>query len=43
MPLGEKVYNTYQEATKLYGQDAPHLSVVRLIEDRHQQTLRKQT
>ena len=43
MPLGEKVYNTYQEASKLYGQDAPHLSVVRLIEDRHQQTLRKQT
>jgi len=36
----EKVYNTYQEATKLYGQDAPHLSVVRLIEEIHNQQLR---
>ena len=43
IPLGEKVFNTYQEATKLYGRDAPHLSVVRLIEERHQKTLREQT
>ena len=43
MPLGEKVYNTYQEATKLYGRDAPHLSIVRLIEERYRQTLREQT
>jgi len=40
MPLGEKVYSTYQEATKLYGDEAPHLSVVRLIEERHNQQLR---
>ena len=40
MPLGEKVYNTYQEATKVYGDEAPHLSVVRLIEERHNQQLR---
>ncbi|MCS5591172.1 MAG: NAD(P)-dependent oxidoreductase [Gammaproteobacteria bacterium] len=40
MPLGEKVYDTYQEATKAYGADAPHLSVVRLIEESHDQLLR---
>ena len=43
MPLGEKVYNTYQEATKLYGHDAPHISIVRLIEERNRQILREQT
>ena len=40
MPLGEKVYKTYQEAKKLYGEDSPHLSVVRLIEETHNQKLR---
>ena len=35
MPLGEKVLNTYKEATNLYGDEAPHLSVVRLIEERY--------
>ena len=40
MPLGEKVYDTYQEATKAYGFDAPHLSVVRLMEESHEQLLR---
>ncbi|HIF35433.1 MAG TPA: NAD(P)-dependent oxidoreductase [Candidatus Thioglobus sp.] len=41
MPLMEKVYKTYQEATKRYGSKVPHLSVVRLIEDKHNQYLRK--
>jgi 3-hydroxyisobutyrate dehydrogenase-like beta-hydroxyacid dehydrogenase len=40
MPLGEKVLQTYQEAKKLYGEEAPHLSVVRLIEETHNQKLR---
>jgi 3-hydroxyisobutyrate dehydrogenase len=41
MPLGEKVYKTYQEAKSQYGDDSPHLSVVRLIEEVHNQKLRK--
>jgi len=41
MPLGEKVYKAYQEAKKQYGEDSPHLSVVRLIEETHNQKLRK--
>ncbi|MGY8792246.1 MAG: NAD(P)-dependent oxidoreductase [Gammaproteobacteria bacterium] len=41
MPLAEKVYKTYQEAIKSYGSEAPHLSVVRLIEDKHNQYLGK--
>jgi len=41
MPLGETVFKTYQEAKKVYGEEAPHLSVVRLIEDTHNQKLRK--
>ena len=40
MPLGDKVYNTYQEATKVYGATAPHLSIVRLMEEQHDQILR---
>jgi hypothetical protein len=40
MPLGEKVFQTYQEAKNLYGEDSPHLSVVRLIEEAHKQKLR---
>ena len=40
MPLGEKVLNTYKEATNLYGDEAPHLSVVRLIEERYNLNLR---
>jgi len=28
---------------KLYGDEAPHLSVVRLIEERHNQQLRSKT
>ena len=31
MPLGEKVLQTYQEAKKLYGEEAPHLSVIDLL------------
>ena len=41
MPLGEKVYKTYEEAKMKYGEQSPHLSVVRLIEDKHNQKLRK--
>jgi len=40
LPLGEKVLNTYKEATNLYGDEAPHLSVVRLIEERYNLKLR---
>ena len=40
MPLGDKVYSTYQEATKTYGENAPHLSIVRLMEEQHDQILR---
>ncbi|MGE4571068.1 MAG: NAD(P)-dependent oxidoreductase [Gammaproteobacteria bacterium] len=40
MPLGDKVYSTYQEATKAYGANAPHLSIVRLMEEQHDQILR---
>jgi|TARA_B110000240_G_scaffold103864_1_gene117410 3-hydroxyisobutyrate dehydrogenase len=40
MPLGEKVMKTYQKATKIYGSEAPHLSVVRLIEEENQKELR---
>ena len=42
MPLGEKVMKTYQKATKIYGSEAPHLSVVRLIEEENQKELRNQ-
>ena len=41
MPLGEKVCRTYQEAKMKYGEESPHLSVVRLIEEKHNQKLRK--
>jgi len=40
MPLGDKVYSTYQEATKTYGENAPHLSIIRLMEEQHDQILR---
>ena len=40
MPLGDKVYNTYKQAKNAYGYDAPHLSVVRLMEEQHDQLLR---
>ena len=40
MPLGDKVYSTYQEATKIYGASAPHLSIIRLMEEQHDQILR---
>jgi 3-hydroxyisobutyrate dehydrogenase len=40
MPLGSKVYETYQQATGKYGFDAPHLSVVRLIEEENDTLLR---
>ncbi|HCH24082.1 MAG TPA: dehydrogenase [Oceanospirillaceae bacterium] len=40
MPLGSKVYETYQQATAKYGFDAPHLSVVRLIEEDNDTLLR---
>ena len=40
MPLADKVYSTYQEATSVYGASAPHLSIVRLMEEQHDQILR---
>jgi 3-hydroxyisobutyrate dehydrogenase len=40
MPLGDKVYSTYQAAMKAYGENAPHLSIVRLMEEQHDQILR---
>jgi len=41
LTLGSVVYDTYQKATKAYGFDAPHLSVVRLIEDQSNTQLRE--
>ena len=41
LTLGSVVYDTYQKATKDYGFDAPHLSVVRLIEDQSNTLLRE--
>jgi len=40
MPLGSKVYEIYQQATAKYDFDAPHLSVVRLIEEDNDTLLR---
>ena len=41
LTLGAVVYDTYKKATKAYGFDAPHLSVLRLIEDRSDTQLRQ--
>ncbi|MGY8908136.1 MAG: NAD(P)-dependent oxidoreductase [Pseudomonadales bacterium] len=38
--LGQKVYQTYQQASQKYGADQPHLSVLKLIEDESGQQLR---
>ena len=40
MSLGSVVYDTYQKATEAYGFDAPHLSVLRLIEEKSKLQLR---
>lgn len=40
LTLANTVYETYQCATEKYGADSPHLSVVRLIEERSDQLLR---
>jgi 3-hydroxyisobutyrate dehydrogenase len=40
LTLANKVYETYQIATAEYGEDAPHLSVVRLIEKSANKLLR---
>ena len=40
MTLADKVYNTYQTATKKYGPEVPHLSVLKLIEEQSDQLLR---
>lgn len=42
LPLGSLVYQTYQKATQAYGFDAPHLSVVRLVEEQAATPLRNQ-
>ena len=34
MPLGDLVLNSYETALETYGFDAPHLSIVKLIEDK---------
>ena len=41
LTLGSVVYDTYQKATKAYGFDAPHLSVLRLVEDQSNTLLRE--
>lgn len=38
--LGKQVYKTYQQASEKYGADQPHLSVLKLIEEESEQTLR---
>lgn len=40
LPLGDTVYNSYQTATERYGFDAPHLSIVKLVEEQAGKTLR---
>lgn len=40
LPLGDKVYQTYQTATQTYGFDEPHLSVVKLVEAQAEKQLR---
>ena len=40
LTLANKVYDTYQAATEEYGFNAPHLSVIRLIEQKSDQLLR---
>ncbi len=40
LSLGSIVYDTYQKATEAYGFDAPHLSVLRLIEEKSKMLLR---
>lgn len=38
--LGSMVYNRYKEARDKYGDTAPHLSVIRLLEEGHNQLIR---
>lgn len=40
LPLGSVVYDSYQTATRAYGFDAPHLSIVKLIEEQSMTQLR---
>lgn len=40
LDLADKVYDTYVEANEKYGFDAPHLSVLKLIEEKSDQPLR---
>ena len=40
MPLGDLVLNSYETALETYGFDAPHLSIVKLIEDKSEKKLR---
>jgi len=40
MPLGDLVLKSYEQALELYGFNAPHLSIVKLIEDKAEQKLR---
>lgn len=40
LTLGSVVYDSYQKATQSYGFDAPHLSIIRLIEEQSMTQLR---
>ncbi|WP_027858197.1 NAD(P)-dependent oxidoreductase [Marinobacterium jannaschii] len=40
LALANKVYDTYQVATEKYGPEVPHLSVLKLIEEKSEQLLR---
>jgi 3-hydroxyisobutyrate dehydrogenase len=40
LTLGSVVYDSYQKATKAYGFDAPHLSIIKLIEEQSKRQLR---
>ncbi|NNC98695.1 MAG: NAD(P)-dependent oxidoreductase [Gammaproteobacteria bacterium] len=42
MPLADEVYDNYQAAKAAYGEDAPHLQIVKLLEDRAARNLRYQ-
>lgn len=40
MTLADQVYHSYQSATQKYGSEAPHLSILKLIEEKSQTLLR---
>jgi 3-hydroxyisobutyrate dehydrogenase len=40
LDLADRVYSRYQQATEQYGADAPHLNIIKLLEEKSDQLLR---